>query len=60
LVFYFYLLCLDLINFKISSALLALSVLLVAAGASVAVSVAGAVSFTSAFTGAAVFCTGAG
>ena len=52
-----YFACLDLINFKMSSALLALSPLGCAVGAGC---VAGAVSFTSAFTGLAVFSTGTG
>ena len=49
-----YFACLDLINFKMSSALLALSPLGCAVGAGAVVSL------TSAFTGLAVFSTGAG
>ena len=52
-----YFACLDLINFKMSSALLALSPVGCAVGAD-AVTVSA--TFTSAFTGLAVFSTGAG
>jgi hypothetical protein len=59
-----YFACLDLINFKISSALLALSVVGCAAGAGCSAGAsgcgAGAVSFTSAFTGSAVLSTATG
>ena len=58
-----YFACLDLISFRMSSALLALSVV-VAAGAGCSAGAsgcgAGAVSFTSAFTGSAVLSTATG